>query len=158
MSINHRAAMVSQYFPTFYSNGTQKRLAQYSQGFQTFVHKMFGKYCTEIERERYRKGKRAKLPCDEKKDMQLYQDSSQTKNEIERTEKENDLKTILNVLKHHKNCTAKEIQLLTNIDTARISSIIIPALRRGEIEKIYNPSKSQRRDVCIYNLMENSNE
>ena len=90
--------------------------------------------------------------------MQLYQHSSQTKNEIERTEKENDLKTILNVLKHHKNCTAKEIQLLTNIDKARISSIIIPAVRRGEIEKIYNPSKSQGRDVCIYNLMENNNE
>ena len=156
--MNYSTAMVSQYFPTFYSNGTQKRLAQYSQGFQDLVHQLFGKYCTEIERERYRRGKRSQLPCDIKKDMQLYQHSSQTKNEIERTEKENDLKTILNVLKHHKNCTAKEIQLLTNIDKARISSIIIPAVRRGEIEKIYNPSKSQGRDVCIYNLVENNNE
>ena len=74
--MNYSAPMVSQYFPTFYSNGTQKRLAQYSQGFQDLVHQLFGKYCTEIERERYRKGKRSQLPCDIKKDMQLYQHSS----------------------------------------------------------------------------------
>ena len=49
--MNYSAPMVSQYFPTFYSNGTQKRLAQYSQGFQDLVHQLFGKYCTEIERE-----------------------------------------------------------------------------------------------------------
>jgi len=146
--MNYSTAMVSQYFPTFYSNGTQKRLAQYSQGFQDFVHKMFGRYCTEIERERYRRGKRSQLPCDIPKDERRSPKWYKQKN----------CEPIFNVLKHHKNLTVKEIHLLTEIPSSSISSILIHAIHRGEITKDYIPSKSRRRDVCIYNLVENNNE
>jgi len=148
MSINLTRAMVSQYFPTFYSNGTQKKLAQYPQGFQVFVHKMFSKYCTEIERERYSRGKRPQLPCDIPKDERRSP----------KWYKEKNCEPIFNVLKHHKDLTVKELSYFTNLPSASISSILIHAINRGEIIKDYIPSQTRRRDVCIYNLVENSNE
>ena len=148
MSILHAIDTTPKYFPTFYSNGTQKKLSEQSKEFSEFVHRMFGKYCTELERELYRRGKRPQLPCDIPKEQKIYRKYHNKKI----------VKKIYDALEDHDNLTVKDICYFTDVPTKNISSILFHAVKRGTITKDYIPSKTRRKDVCVYNLVENSNE
>jgi predicted HTH transcriptional regulator len=126
--MNYSPAMVSKYFPTFYSNGTQKRLAQHSQDFQDLVHQLFGKYCIEIERERYRRGKRLQLPCD----------LVDQQNEFSKTDEK-----IISILTKFNALTTKQIRNHLNESAKVVHSKLYHAVKRGDIIKLMPPPSSK---------------
>jgi len=133
---------LEQYFQSYYCQKTQDIISKLPKKLADELAERFSTWQTDIEREKFMKGKRKyPLPCDVKRNEQTFGKKDYR---------------IVSLLKKFNALTARQIGERLGEPSKAVTSKLYHAVKRGELIKLMPPPNSKiRYDVTMYALANN---